>query len=98
MKGVLRWDCNIIIFFLFTVQNCGVRESADSAQWRKLDSFTTNFYAEITSCWQFESEHLDSQLPVIAKWEHIEKLYKHDRHFMIRMLYKLTDTHLAPVT
>ena len=47
---------------------------------------------------QFESDHLDSQLPVIAKWEHIEKLYKHDRHFMIRMLYKLTDTHLAPVT
>jgi hypothetical protein len=27
---------------------------------------------------QFESEHLESQLPVIAKWEHIEKLYKHD--------------------
>ena len=41
---------------------------------------------------------MDSQLPVIAKWEHIEKLYKHDRDFMSRMLYKLTDTHLAPVT
>jgi len=27
---------------------------------------------------QFKSEHLDSQLPVIAKWEHIEKLYKHN--------------------
>jgi hypothetical protein len=47
---------------------------------------------------QFESEHLDSQLPVIAKWEHIEKLYKRDKPFMIRSLYKLTDTHLAPVT
>ena len=36
--------------------------------------------------------------PVIAKWEHIQKLYKHDRDCMIRMLYKLTDTHLAPVS
>ena len=44
---------------------------------------------------QFESEHLDNQLPVIAKWEHTEKLYK---PFMICSLYKLTDTHLAPVT
>jgi len=43
---------------------------------------------------QFESEHLDSQLPVIAKWEHIEKLYKCDKPFMIRSLFthKLTPT------
>jgi hypothetical protein len=41
---------------------------------------------------------LDSQFPVVAKWEHIEKLYKHDKDFMICMLYKLTDTHLAPIT
>ena len=47
---------------------------------------------------QFKSEHLDSQLPVVATWEHIEKLYKRDKPFMIRSLYKLTDTHLAPVT
>jgi hypothetical protein len=47
---------------------------------------------------QFESERMDSQLPVIAKWEHIEKLYKCDKHVMIRMLYKLTDTHMAAVT
>jgi hypothetical protein len=47
---------------------------------------------------QFESERLDSQLPVIAKWEHIVKLYKHDKHLLIRMLYKLTKTHLDPVT
>ena len=47
---------------------------------------------------QFESEHLYSQLPVIAKWEHIAKIYKQEKHFMIRRLYKLTDTHLAPVT
>ena len=47
---------------------------------------------------QFESEHLDSQVPVVAKREHIEKLYKHDRDSMICMLYKLSDTHLAPVT
>jgi hypothetical protein len=25
---------------------------------------------------QFESEHSDSQLPVIAKWEHVVKLYE----------------------
>jgi len=47
---------------------------------------------------QFESERLDSQLPAVAKWEHIEKLYKHDRDRMICMLYKLTYTHLADVT
>ena len=41
---------------------------------------------------------MDSQLPIIAKWEHTEKLYKRDKHGMIRMLYKLTDTHLSPVT
>jgi hypothetical protein len=41
---------------------------------------------------QFKSEHVDSQHPVIAKWEHIEELYKHDRDFMIGMLYKLTPT------
>jgi hypothetical protein len=46
---------------------------------------------------QFESERMDSQLPVIARWEHIEKLYKQEKNYMIRMLYKLTDTHLAPV-
>ena len=35
---------------------------------------------------QFEFERLDSQLPVIAKWEHIEKLYKCDKPYMIRSL------------
>jgi hypothetical protein len=49
--SALYWDCNIH-FFLFTVQNCGARESADFAQWRKLGSFTTNFYAEIIPCQQ----------------------------------------------
>jgi hypothetical protein len=47
---------------------------------------------------QFESEHLGSQLPAIAKWEHIVKLYQCDKHRLIRMLYKLTDTHLSPAT
>jgi hypothetical protein len=47
---------------------------------------------------QFESEHLDSQVSVIGKWEHIEELYKHLKYFMIHMLYKLTNTHLAPDT
>jgi len=40
---------------------------------------------------QFESECLDNQLTV-TKWEHTEKLHKHDWDFMIRMLYKLTPT------
>jgi hypothetical protein len=46
---------------------------------------------------QFESERLTNQLPV-AKWEHIEKLYKRNRDFAIHMLFKLTDPHLAPVS
>jgi len=55
MNGVLCWDGNII--FLFTVRKCGPRKSAECAQWRKLGSWNTNFYAEITSCWQI-SWHL----------------------------------------
>ena len=35
---------------------------------------------------QFESERLNSQLPV-AKWEYIEKLYKCDRDFRICMFF-----------
>jgi len=45
-----------------------------------------------------ESKRLDIQLPVIVKWEQTEKLYKPEKHFMIHMLYKLTDTHLTIVT
>ena len=45
-----------------------------------------------------ESECLDSRLPIIAKWEHIEKLYEQEKHFKICRLYKLTDDHLALVT
>jgi hypothetical protein len=56
MNGALCWDCNIIVF-LFTVQKCGPRESADRVQWEKLGSFTITFYAEISSCWQ-TSRHL----------------------------------------
>jgi len=52
MNSVLCWDCNIIIF-LFTVQKCGPRKSAECAQWGKLCCCTTNFYAEITSCRDF---------------------------------------------
>ena len=44
---------------------------------------------------QFKSEHVGSQLPVIAKWEHIKELYEEDKHFVIRRLVKLTDDHLA---
>jgi len=65
VNGALYWDCNIH-FFLSTVQNCGARESADFAQWRKLGSFTTNFYAEITSCWQ-TSWHLNGY--ALTDWQ-----------------------------
>ena len=47
---------------------------------------------------QLESEHLDSQLPAIAKWEHIQKLYEQDKRFLYRSMFKLTDAHLAPAT
>jgi len=47
---------------------------------------------------QFQFERLDSQLLVIAKWEHIESIYKQEKYFMIHRLYKLNGTHLAPVT
>jgi hypothetical protein len=46
---------------------------------------------------QFKSEHVDSQLPVFAIWEHIVKLYKRDKDGRIRMLYKLNDIHLPSV-
>jgi len=55
MSSALCWDCNINIYlfiYLFTVQNCGPRKSADCAQWRKLSALKTNFFAEITSCRQ----------------------------------------------
>jgi hypothetical protein len=45
---------------------------------------------------QLKSEHLDIQVPVIAKWEHIPKLYELDKPRLFRQLYKLTDTHLNP--
>jgi hypothetical protein len=45
---------------------------------------------------QLKSEHLGSQLPVTAKWEHILKLYELDKPTPIHQLYKLTDTHLNP--
>jgi len=47
---------------------------------------------------QLESEHTDRHLPLTAKWEYIdEKLHKRDKHGMIHILYKLTDTHLSPI-
>jgi hypothetical protein len=46
---------------------------------------------------QLKSEHVANQLPVIAKWEHILNVYKFDKPHEIRLLYKLTDTHLNPV-
>jgi hypothetical protein len=46
---------------------------------------------------QFKSELLGNQLPGIAKWDHILKLYELDKTNRLRLLYKLTDTHLNPV-
>ncbi|XP_023721687.1 uncharacterized protein LOC111872233 [Cryptotermes secundus] len=45
---------------------------------------------------QFKSELLDSQLPLIAKWDHILKLYEFDRSIPIRRLIKFTDANLNP--
>jgi hypothetical protein len=42
------------------------------------------------------SEHLGNQLSVIAKWDHVLKLYEPNNHSPFRELYKLTDTHLNP--
>jgi hypothetical protein len=47
---------------------------------------------------QFETEQMESQLPVIAKWEQTENIYKQEIHFMICKLSKLTETYLAPFT
>jgi hypothetical protein len=59
------------------------------------------FFPDILSLCIIKKERttglVKSQHPV-AKWEHIEKLYKSDRDRPIRVLFKLTDTHLAPVT
>jgi hypothetical protein len=46
---------------------------------------------------QLKSEHLGSELPVIAKWDHILKLFELNKPRPFRQLYKLTDTHLSPV-
>jgi hypothetical protein len=45
---------------------------------------------------ELKSEHLGSQLPVIAKWEYMLKLYELNKPSPFRQLYKLTDTHLNP--
>jgi hypothetical protein len=46
---------------------------------------------------QFKSELLGKQIPGIAEWDHILKLYELDKPNRFRPLYKLTDTHLNPV-
>ena len=52
--GILKQS----FIYLFTVQNCGPRKSADCAQWKTLGTWNTNFYTEITSCrhtsWQLK--------------------------------------------
>jgi hypothetical protein len=46
---------------------------------------------------QFQSELMHNQLPVHAKWEQILNVYKWDKQKIVRLFYKLTDVHLAPV-
>ncbi|PNF31489.1 hypothetical protein B7P43_G00752 [Cryptotermes secundus] len=45
---------------------------------------------------QLKSEHVGTQLPVVAKWDHILKLYEIDKTRPFCQLYRLTDTHLNP--
>ncbi|PNF15446.1 hypothetical protein B7P43_G18115, partial [Cryptotermes secundus] len=40
---------------------------------------------------QLKSEHVGTQLPVFAKWDHILKLYEIDKTIPFRLLYRLTD-------
>jgi hypothetical protein len=40
--------------------------------------------------------HIDIPLPVIAKWEHILKLYQPYRPRLFHQLYKQADPHLSP--
>jgi len=46
---------------------------------------------------QFESERIHNRPFVTAKWEHILNVYKWVKQKTVRLLYKLTDAHLAPV-
>jgi len=46
---------------------------------------------------QFQSELIHNQRPVTAKWEHILNVYQLDKSNIVRLFYKLTDAHLAPV-
>jgi len=46
---------------------------------------------------QFESECIHNRPFVTAKWEHILNVYKWVKQKTVRLLYKLTDAHLAPV-
>jgi hypothetical protein len=45
---------------------------------------------------QLKSEHVGNQLPVVAKWDHILKLYELDKPIPFHQLYKLIDAHLNP--
>jgi hypothetical protein len=46
---------------------------------------------------QLKFEVLGNQLPVVAKWDHILKLYELDKLGWFRLLYKLAVTHLNSV-
>ena len=46
---------------------------------------------------QFKSELMHNQLPFTAKWEDILNVYEWDKSNVVRLFYKLTDAHLAPV-
>jgi hypothetical protein len=46
---------------------------------------------------RFKSALIHNHLPVTAKWEHILNVYQSDRKNIVRLFYKLTGAHLAPV-
>ena len=46
---------------------------------------------------RFEPERIHNRRFVTAKWQHILNVYKWDKQKIVRLLYKLTDAHLAPV-
>ncbi|PNF26456.1 hypothetical protein B7P43_G16258 [Cryptotermes secundus] len=76
---------------LFRVRN---QEIATVYDLPHLLKCTQNFFLKHDV--QLKSEHVGTQLPIIAKWVHILKLYEIDKTRPFLLLYRLTDTHLNP--
>jgi hypothetical protein len=47
---------------------------------------------------QMKSEPLGNRLHVIAKWRHVSDLYQFAKPHEIRLHYKVTDSHLNPIS